>query len=84
MHVAAWGLGLSWDPQTKVHDIIRFDWPDPNIAKFLCRVTDFLAAEKGRGVKFCMRVGLLSGQVFFPLVNFSSRRVTGAAALLPG
>ena len=23
-------------------------------------------AEKIRGVKFCMRVGLLSGQVFFP------------------
>jgi len=27
-------------------------------------VTDFSAAEKDRGVKFCMRVGLLSGQVF--------------------
>ena len=51
---------------------------------FLCMVTDFLAAEKGRGVKFCMRVGLLSGQVFFPLVTFSSRGVRGAAALLPG
>ena len=35
MHVAAWGLGLSRDPQTKVHEIVRFDWPDPNIAK--CR-----------------------------------------------
>ena len=34
MHVAAWGLGLSWHLQTKVHETIRFDWPDPNIAKF--------------------------------------------------
>jgi len=29
-------------------------------------VTDFSAAEKARGVKFCTRVGLLSGQVFSP------------------
>ena len=27
-------------------------------------VTDFSAAERARGVKFCMHVGLLSGQVF--------------------
>ena len=33
---------------------------------FLCTVTDFSAAKKGNGVKFCMRVGLLSGQVFSP------------------
>ena len=33
---------------------------------FVCTVTDFSAAEKARGVKFCMRVGLLSGQVFSP------------------
>jgi len=44
----------------------------------------FLSGGKARGVKFCMRVGLLSGQVFFPLVNIGSRGVTGAAALLPG
>ena len=31
-----------------------------------CTVTDFSAAEKARGVKFCMSVGLLSGQVFSP------------------
>jgi len=31
---------------------------------FLCMVTDFSVAEKVRGVKFCVRVGLLSGQVF--------------------
>ena len=29
-----------------------------------CTVTDFSSAEKDRGVKFCMRVRLLSGQVF--------------------
>jgi len=33
---------------------------------FVCMVTDFSAAEKDRGVKFYMRVGLLSGQVFSP------------------
>jgi len=32
----------------------------------VCMVTDFSAAEKDRGVKFCMHVGLLSGQVFSP------------------
>jgi len=31
---------------------------------FLCTVTNFSAAEKARGVKFGMHVGLLSGQVF--------------------
>ena len=40
---------------------------------FVCMVTDFSAAEKGRGVKFCMRVGLLSGQIFSLLVKFGSR-----------
>jgi len=29
-----------------------------------CTVTDFSAAEKDRGVKFCTHVGLLSRQVF--------------------
>jgi len=43
-----------------------------------CTVTDFSAAEKAKGV--CMRVGLLYGQVFSPLVNIGSRGVTGAAA----
>ena len=33
---------------------------------FVCTVTDFSVAEKARGVKFCMRVGLLSGQVISP------------------
>ena len=31
-----------------------------------CTVMDFSAAERGRGVNFCVRVGLLSGQVFSP------------------
>jgi len=31
---------------------------------FVCTVTDFSAAEKDRGLKFCTLVGLLSGQVF--------------------
>ena len=33
---------------------------------FVCTVPDFSAAEKDRGVKFCMHVGLLSGQVLSP------------------
>ena len=33
---------------------------------FVCTVTDFSATERARGVKFCMPVGLLSGQVFSP------------------
>jgi len=51
---------------------------------FVCTVTDFSAVEKAGGVKFCMRVSLLSGQVFSPLANFGSRGVTGAAALSRG
>jgi len=43
---------------------------------FVCTVTDFSAAEKDRGVKFCVRVRLLPGQVFSHLVNFGSRGVT--------
>jgi len=31
---------------------------------FVCTVTDFSVAEKDRGVKFCVHVGLLSRQVF--------------------
>jgi len=31
---------------------------------FVYTVTDFSAAEKDRGVKFCMRVRILSGQIF--------------------
>jgi len=33
---------------------------------FFCTVTDFSAVEKAGGVKFCVHVGLLSGQVFSP------------------
>jgi len=38
-------------------------------------VMDFSAAEKARGVKFFMRVGLLSGQVFSP---FCEHWLTGS------
>jgi len=31
-----------------------------------CTVTDFSTTEKATGVKFCTRVGVLSGQVFSP------------------
>jgi len=51
---------------------------------FVCMVTDFSAAEKDRGVKFYMRVGLLSGQSSPLLVNIGSQGVTGVAVLLPG
>ena len=47
-------------------------------------VMDFSAAQKAKGVKFCICVGLLTGQVFSPLVKIGSRGVMGAAALLPG
>ena len=30
------------------------------VCHFVCTVTDFSAAEKARGMKFCQRVGLLS------------------------
>jgi len=58
-------------------------WGDTQftVCHFFCMVTDFSVAETDRGVKVCMRVGLLSGQVFSPLVNFGSRGVTGAALL---
>jgi len=48
---------------------------------FFCTVTDFSAAERDRGVKFCMRVGLLSGQVFSPFGELWLAGVTGAALL---
>ena len=41
---------------------------------FPCTLTDFSAAEKDRGVKFCMLVRPTSGQIFSLLVNFESRR----------
>jgi len=36
----------------------------------------FLSVEKARGVKFCMHIGLLSGQVFCP---FGERLAHGEA-----
>jgi len=35
-----------------------------SVCLFVCTVTDFSAAEKVRGVKFCVRVRLLSGMSF--------------------
>jgi len=52
----------------------------------VCRVRDFSAAEKARGVKICMHVRVLSGvpdRSSGILVNFGWRRVT-VVALLPG
>jgi len=49
---------------------------------FVCTVTDFSAAEKDRGMKFCMGVPLLSGQVFS---HFGENGLgVTAAVLLPG
>jgi len=45
---------------------------------FFRTVTDFSAAEKDRAVKFCKRVGLLSGQVFSHFGGQRSKvKVTG-------
>lgn len=46
---------------------------------FVCTVMDFSAVEKARGLKFCMRVGLLSGQVFSPFGELGMHGVMGAA-----
>ena len=40
---------------------------------FLCTVTDFSVAERARGMKFCMLVGLLPGQVFSPFGEIWTR-----------
>ena len=48
-------------------------WPTLIVFVFLfvfCTVTDFSEAEIARGVTFCMHVGLLSGQVFFPFGEY--------------
>jgi len=47
---------------------------------FFCTVTDFSAAEKDRGVKFCM-LAYYPDRSFSLLVKFSSRGVTGVALL---
>jgi len=48
---------------------------------FVYTVTDFSAAVKGRGVKFCTHVRLLSGMSFSHFSDFGSRGVTAAALL---
>jgi len=50
---------------------------------FFCMVTDFSAAEKARGMKFCICVALLSRQVFSPFEVWLAG-VTGAAKLRQG
>jgi len=46
------------------------------VCLYICTVTDFSAADKARGVKFCMRVGLLfSEQDFSP---FGERWLVGS------
>jgi len=51
------------------------------VCHFVCMVTDFSAAEKGMGMKFCIRVGLLSGQVSSLFGEHGLWGVTGAALL---
>jgi len=46
-----------------------------SVILFFGTVTDFSVAEKDRGMKFCMRVGLLSGQVFS---HFGELRLAGS------
>jgi len=55
-----------------------------NFCHFVCTVMDFSAAEKCRGMKFCMHVGvvgLLSGQVSPMSVHFGSRGVRGGGII---
>jgi len=47
-------------------------------------ITDFSAAEKARGVKFCMSVGLLSEQVFSPFGEHWLARSHGGGGLTNG
>jgi len=51
---------------------------------FVCTVTDFSASEKDRGVKFRMRVRLLSGHKVSHFGERWSQGVTAVAALVPG
>jgi len=45
------------------------------VIHFVCTVTEFSAAEKHRGVKFCLRVPLLSGISF---CHFGELRLAGS------
>jgi len=51
-----------------------------NFVIFFFTVTDFSAAEKARGVKFCTLVAYYPDRSSPLLVNIGSRGVTGAAA----
>jgi len=48
---------------------------------FVCPVMNFSAAEKDRGVKFCVLVRLLSGQVFSHFGELWLARSHGGALL---
>jgi len=47
---------------------------------FVCTVTDFSAAERARGVKFCMHAAHYPDRSSPVLVKIGSRGVTGAVA----
>jgi len=51
---------------------------------FLYTITDFSAAEKDRGVKFCMRVALLSGQGFSPFGELWLAGSHGRGSIMAG
>jgi len=54
------------------------------VIHFVSTVTDFSVAERGRGVKFCIRVGLLSAQLFTPFGELWLAESHGLATLFPG
>jgi len=66
------GTRLGWHSKLGAAALLKAVWWDFRLADglvllFVCTVMDFSAAEKDRGVKFCMCLGLLSRQVFSSL-----------------
>ena len=53
---------------------------DALVLKIFSMVTDFLAAEKARGVKFCIMLAYYPDRSSPLLVNSGSRGVSGAVA----
>jgi len=58
-HTVVWGI-----PLRQYYKYAYVSMGDTYHVCSFCTVTDFSAAKKDRGVKFCKRVRLLSGQVF--------------------
>jgi len=63
--------------------------PADALVLFVCflyghTVTDFSVAGKARGMKFCMRVGLLSGQVFSPFGKLLLTGSHGGCGIMSG